>query len=163
MEKVKQIQEWPRPRNEKQLLGYLRYASYYRKFIRGFAYIADPLNKLVQKYHSFQWTVECEDAFKAMAKAFLEVVTLLYPNISKPFIVETDANDVGIGAVLSQLNKSNVEQPLAYYSRSLTKPERKYAVTRKEMLALLDFFITFGATSSAKSSKCAQTIVRYSC
>ena len=45
---------------------------------------------------------------------------------------------MGIGAVLSQLNKSNVEQPLAYYSRSLSKPERKYAVTRKEMLALVD-------------------------
>ena len=45
---------------------------------------------------------------------------------------------MAIGAVLSQLNKSNVEQPLAYYSRSLSNPERKYAVTRKEMLALVD-------------------------
>ena len=80
----------------------------------------------------------CEDAFKALKKALLEVVTLAYPDFSKPFIVDTDASDVGIGAVLSQLNNSNVEQPLAYYSRSLSKPERKYAVTRKEMLALVD-------------------------
>ena len=43
-----------------------------------------------------------------------------------------------IGGVLSQLNKSNVEQPVAYYSRSLSKAERKYVVTRKEMLALVD-------------------------
>ena len=138
MEKVTRIQEWPRPRNEKEVRVYLGYASYYRKFIRGFAYIADHLNKLLHKNHLFQWTVECEDAFKALKKAFLEVVTLAYPDFSKPFIVDTDASDVGIGAVLSQLNNSNVEQPLAYYSRSLSKPERKYAVTRKEMLALVD-------------------------
>ena len=60
LEKVKRIQEWPRPRNETEVRGYLGYASYYRKFIRGFTYIADPLNKLLQKNHSFQWTVECE-------------------------------------------------------------------------------------------------------
>ena len=57
LEKVKRIQEWPRPRNEKEVRGYPGYASYNRKFIRGFAYIADPLNKILQKNHSFQWTV----------------------------------------------------------------------------------------------------------
>ena len=69
LEKIKRIQEWPRPRNEKEVRKYIGYASYYRKFIRGFAYIADPLNKLLQKNHSFQWTVECEDAFKALKKS----------------------------------------------------------------------------------------------
>ena len=138
LEKVKRIQVWPPPRNENEVRGYLRYASYYRKFIRGFAHIVDPLNKLLQKNNSLRWSIECEDAFKTLKKAFLEVVTLAYPDFSKPFIVDTDACDVGIGAGHSQLNKSNVEQPLAYYSRSLSKPERKYAVTRKEMLALVD-------------------------
>ena len=68
----------------------------------------------------------------------MRFLTLVYPDLSKLFIVDTDPSDVGIGAVLSQLNKSNVKQPLAYYSRSLSKSERKYAVTRKEMLALID-------------------------
>ena len=82
--------------------------------------------------------MECEEAFKTLKKAFIEVVPLAYPDFSKPFIVDTDASDVEIGAVLSHLNISNVKQPLAYYSRSLSKPERKYAVTRKEMLDLVD-------------------------
>ena len=69
---------------------------------------------------------------------FSEIVTLAISNFTKPFILDTDGNDVGIGGVLSQLNKSNVEQPVAYYSRSRSKAERKYAVTRKEMLALVD-------------------------
>ena len=75
--------------------------------------------------------------FKALKKAFLEVFTLAYPDFSKPFIVDTDASDFWIGAFLAQLNRSNVEQPLAYYSRSFSIPETKYAVTRKEMLALV--------------------------
>ena len=69
---------------------------------------------------------------------FCKIVTLAFPDFSKPFILDTDASDVGIGKVLSQLNKSNVEQPVAYYSRSLSKAEQKYAGTRKEMLALVD-------------------------
>ena len=101
LEKVKRLQEWPRPRNETTVRRYLGYASYYRKFIRGFAHIVDPLNKLLQKNNSFWWAVECEDAFKTLKKAILEVVTFAYPDFSKPFIVDIDASDVGIGAVLS--------------------------------------------------------------
>ena len=137
-EKLKRIQEWPRPRNQNEVRSFLGYATYYRKFIKGFANVADPLNKLLQKDHSFAWTNQCEESFNSLKKAFSDVVTLSYPDFSKPFIVDTDASDVGIGAVLSQFNKFGVEQPVAYYSRALSKPERKYAVTRKEMLALVD-------------------------
>ena len=136
-EKVKRIQERPRPRNVTELRALFGYASYCRKFIRGFAHV-DPLNKLLQKDHPFQWTNSCENAFASFKKAFVEMVTLAYPDFTKPFIIDTDVSDVGIKAVLLQLNKSSQEQPLAYYSRSLSKPERKYAVTRKEMLALVD-------------------------
>ena len=73
-----------------------------------------------------------------MKKEFCEIVTLSFPNFSKPFILDTDASDFGIGAVLSQRNQSNIEQPIAYYSQSFSKAGRKYAVTRKEMLALVD-------------------------
>ena len=137
-EKLKRIQEWPTPRNQNDVRSFLGYATYYRKFIRNFAKVADPLNKLLQKDHTFHWSSLCEESFTLLKKAFSDVVTLAYPNFSKPFIVDTDASDVGIGAVLSQLNTANVEQPVCYFSRSLSKPERKYAVTRKEMLALVD-------------------------
>ena len=137
-EKIKRIQEWPHPRNVTELRALLGFASYYRKFILGFAHVVDPLNKLLHKDHPYQWTGNCENAFAFLKKAFVEMVTLAYPDFTKPFIVDYDASDVGIGAVFSQLNKSSVEQPLAYYSRSLSKPERKYAVTRKERLALVD-------------------------
>ena len=93
--------------------------------------------------YSFCWPVECEDAYQSLKKAFIDVVTFAYPNFSEPFIVDTYASDFEIGAALSQLNKSNVEQPLSYYSRSVLKPVKQYAVTRKVMLALVDFLRHF--------------------
>lgn len=137
-EKLKKIQEWPALRRVDDVRSFLGYATYYRKFIPSFAHIAHPLNKLLQKDQIFQWSPACEEAFQTLKKAFCEIVTLAYPNFAVPFIVDTDASDFGIGAVLSQKNSANIEQPIAYYSRSLSKSERKYAVTRKEMLALVD-------------------------
>ena len=142
-EKLKQIQEWPRPRTQNDVRSLLGYATYYRKFIKGFAHLTDPLNKLLQKDHPFQWKETCEQAFNSLKTAFCEIVTLKFPNFSRPFIVGTEASDVGIGAVLSQLKEVNMEQPVGYYSRSLSKLERKYAVTRKEMLALVKAFRHF--------------------
>ena len=114
------------------------YATYYRKFIKGFAHIADPIIKLLHKDSTFQWSLSCEKAFTRLKKEFCEIVTLSFPNCSKPFILDTDASDFGIGAVLSQRNQSNIAQPIVYYSRSLLKAERKYEVTRKKMLALVN-------------------------
>ena len=88
--------------------------------------------------HQFQWGETCEESCATLKKVFCEIITLAFPDVSNAFILDTDACDMGIGGVLSQLNKSNVEQPVAYYSRSLSKAERKYAVTRKEMLSLVD-------------------------
>ena len=65
-------------------------------------------------------------------------MTLAHPDFKKTFTVDTDARDYGIGGVLSQKNEQNREQPVAYFSRTLSKSERRYAVTRKEMLAVVE-------------------------
>jgi len=61
------------------------------------------------------------------------------PDCTKPFMLDTDASETGIGAVLSQCDPSGNEQVIAYVSRLLTKPERNYCVTRKELLAVVTF------------------------
>ena len=66
----------------------------------------------------------------ALKKAFCKVETLGYPEFQKHFIVDTDASDYGIDAVLSQRNQFNVKQPVSYYSRASLKPKRRYEVTR---------------------------------
>jgi len=64
------------------------------------------------------------------------------PNDADPFLLDTDACDVSIGAVLSQV-QNGVKRVIAYASRSLSKPERKYCVTRKELLAIVCYTKTF--------------------
>ena len=64
---------------------------------------------------------------------------LAYPDFQRPFILDTDASDTGIGGVLSQVDDQGQERVIAYGSRLLTKPERKYCVTRRELLAVVTF------------------------
>ena len=66
-----------------------------------------------------------------------------YTDFTKPFIVYCNASDFGIGGVLSQVIRFQVEQHVSYFNRTLSKPEQKYAVTRKEMLALVDLLHHF--------------------
>ena len=68
---------------------------------------------------------------------------MAFPNYSKPFILDTDASDAGIGAVLSQLDDNSREQVIAYASRTLSKPERRYCATRKELLSVVTFIRYF--------------------
>ena len=95
------------------------------------------------KERQFQWTKECENSFTIIKSAFADTITLAYPDFTKPFIVDCDASDFGIGGVFSLIVRPGVEQPVSYFSRTLSKPEHEYAVTRKEMLALVDLLRHF--------------------
>ena len=59
--------------------------------------------------------------------------------MNKTFILDTDASDMGIGAVLSQCQKDGLEHVIAYGSRTLSRPEQRYCVTRRELLAVVSF------------------------
>ncbi|GBN65899.1 Transposon Ty3-G Gag-Pol polyprotein [Araneus ventricosus] len=79
---------------------------------------------------------ECEKSFNSLKQASTSAPILTYPQNNKDYILDTDASNGGIGAVLSQ-NTGNEECVIAYFSKSLGKPERNYCVTRKELLAIV--------------------------
>ena len=81
---------------------------------------------------------DCDTAFKALKTTFSKIVTLAHPDFKKTFTVDTDPCDYGIGGVLYQKTIKNREQPVAYFSRTLSNPQRRYAMTRKEMLAVVE-------------------------
>ena len=119
------------------------FAGYYRRFVHRFFELARPLHRLTEKNQPFKWSNECQAAFKHLKKYLLSPPILIYPQFDRMFILDTDTSNERVGAVLSQVGEDGREQVVAYGSRLLTKAERKYCVTRKELLAVVTFTIKF--------------------
>ena len=141
-DKVEAVKGWPTPSCIKEVRSFLGLASYYRRFIRGFADIAKPLHRLTEKTRQFVWDDECEAAFMELKARLQDSPLLAYPRPGEEYILDTDASGVGIGGVLSQV-QDGVERPVAYASRALKKPERNYCVTRRELLAVVVYLKHF--------------------
>ena len=83
--------------------------NYYRRFMKDFASISKPLHRLTEKTAKFEWTDDCQRAFEEFRQRLVTVPILVFPEFSLTFILDTDASDIGIGAVLSQLQKDGSE------------------------------------------------------
>lgn len=142
-EKTVKVKTWPVPSSVKEVQQFLGLANYYRRFIRDFASIAKPLHKLTEKNSSFSWTKECQQSFETLREKLSSPPVLCYPNFEESFILDTDASNDGIGAVLSQCDAEGKEHVVAYASRLLSKAERNYCVTRRELLAVVTFLSYF--------------------
>ena len=137
--KIEKIASWPTPCCVKEVQQFLGIAGYYRCFIRSFAEIARPLHRLTERNRQFKWSTECQVVFDALKRYLCSSNVLSYPDFSRSFTLDTDASDIGISAVLSQLDEEGREHVVAYASRLLSKPERQYCVTRRELLAVVSF------------------------
>ena len=136
--KVEAVVSWPPPINVSQVRSYLGFCSYYRRFIPNFSVIANPLSQLTRKDVPFIWSEDCQRAFEELKNRLVTSPIMAYPLDSGQYLLDTDASDVAIGAVLSQIQNGELKV-IAYASRSLNKAERKYCVTRKELLAIVNF------------------------
>lgn len=130
--KIQTIKDWPTPTTLKELRGFLGLSGYYRKFIKHYAVLSQPLSALLKKGALFIWTDATETAFQTLKHALMTAPVLSLPDFRLPFVIETDACDVGIGAVLSQKG-----HPVAYVSRALGPRNRGLSVYEKEYLAIL--------------------------
>eukprot|EP00731_Ephydatia_muelleri_P016275 Em0009g699a len=112
------VAEWPIPTNKKEVQQFLGLANYYRRFIKNFASIAKPLQRLTEKnLNFFEWTDTCQDAFNHLRKCLVTAPILAFPDFSKKFILDTDASDCGIGAVLAQVQDDGSEIPCSQCGR----------------------------------------------
>ena len=129
--KVRAVEEWARPADRTQLRHFLGFANFYRRFSR----VAAPRSALTSTLRPFSWTPEAEDAFSTLKSLSAPVLILLQP--SRQFIIEVDASDVGIGAVLSQRSEEDQQiHPVAFLSRHFSPAEKNYDVGNRELLAV---------------------------
>jgi len=138
--KVEGVTKLARPVNVKELQHVLGVTGWCRKFIYNYARITAPLTGLFKKDAPWIWGEEQDTAFVTLVKAISQAPILIQPDFSKPFILETDASDEGVGAVLLQRVGSDVKsemKPISYISRKLTSAERQYSTREKEMLAIV--------------------------
>lgn len=122
---------WPVPQTVTDLRGFLGLTGYYRRFVRGYGILAKSLTNLLKK-KQFKWSEEAEIAFQQLKKAMTSTPVLALPDFNLPFVVETDACDSGIGAVLMQNDR-----PIAFLSKALSEAHKTLSIYEKEFLALI--------------------------
>uniref|UniRef100_A0A3P9JFM0 Gypsy retrotransposon integrase-like protein 1 n=1 Tax=Oryzias latipes TaxID=8090 RepID=A0A3P9JFM0_ORYLA len=135
--KVSAVANWETPSSRKQLQRFLGFANFYRRFIRNYSSLAAPLTKLTSVNQPFVWGPEAHNAFNKLKTMFVTAPILIQPDPQRQFIVEVDASDSGVGAVLSQREEhSGKLKPCAFFSRKLSPAEQNYDVGNRELLAI---------------------------
>lgn len=137
-DKVVSIQNWPTPKNLKQVRGFLGLAGWYRRFIANFSTIVHPITDVLSTKRKFCWTPEAQVSFEKIRNLLTTAPVLTNPNFDKKFYVHCDASDFGIGAVLVQTDEKGNERPIAFMSRKLNSAQRNYSVTERECLAAVE-------------------------
>ncbi len=136
-DKIQAVVDWPTPDSRKALQRFLGFANFYRRFIRNFSQLAAPLTALTSIKTLFRWSSAAEAAFTKLKGCFVSAPILIAPDPSRQFVVEVDASEVGVGAILSQRSSSDDKvHPCAYFSHRLSPAERNYDIGNRELLAV---------------------------
>jgi len=138
--KVKTIQEWPEPRKVKNIQSFLGFANFYRRFIFNYSDIVIPLTRLTRKNSPWNFDNNCRIAFNTLKQAFTSAPILMHWVLDAQLVVETNASDYALAAILSIVTKDNEIHPVAFHSRTFSAPELNYDVYDKELLAIFEAF-----------------------
>lgn len=133
---IAKVRDWPTPRNVTEVRAFLGLASYYRRFVKNFARVAQPLSFLTNKGVPFVWSEECAQAFNVLKHTLITPPLMAFPIFSQPFFLHTDASNAAVGAVLTQ-RLNGLEQVIAYASHSLSKTERRWSTYDRELYAIV--------------------------
>ena len=136
--KLQGVEAFSNPKTKKEVRCFLGLTGYYRKFIPDYASIAASLTDLTKKTSPNQvlWKERCEAAFKRLKDLLCSAPVLQSPDFERDFVLQTDASDVGVGAVYSQVDDTGADHPVAYFSRKLLPRDQKYSTIEKECLAI---------------------------
>ena len=140
-DKVQVIQDWPKPQKIKDIQSFLGFANFYQRFIPKYSEITILLTHLTRKGTAWDFSDKCCSAFMSLKKAFTTAPILAHWIPGSPLIVETDASDYALAAILSTISPTDGKiHPIAFHSRTFTPPKLNYDVHNKELLAIFEAF-----------------------
>lgn len=143
LRKTEAVFNFPSPKDVHNVRQFLGLASFFRRFIKGFAEIARPLTKLLKKGAQWIWNSEQEDAFSKLKNALTSRPVLALYNVKSETQIHTDASKAGIGSMLLQKQSDGLFKPVAYYSRQTSPEESHFSSYELETLAVIASLIKF--------------------
>ncbi|SPC66568.1 uncharacterized protein UHOD_12259 [Ustilago sp. UG-2017b] len=141
--KTEVITNWPVPQSVHDVQVFLGFCNFYRKFIPQYSRTAYPLTQLLRKEAQsapFAWHSDAQHAFEQLRSAFGTDTILRHFDPTRPIIVETDASDFAVAAVLSQSFDQGARHPIAFFSKKLDPAQLNYPIFDKEMFAIVAAF-----------------------
>jgi len=138
--KIKIIQDWLEPKKVKDIQSFLGFTNFYYRFIFNYSDIVIPLTCLTQKDIPWKFDSSCQDAFNSLKKTFTSTLILTHWIPNAQLIVETDASDYALAAILFIVDKDNEVHPVAFHSHTFTAVELNYDIYDKELLAIFEAF-----------------------
>jgi len=136
--KIECVQKWPLPCSITDVRSFVGFANYHRRFIKDFAKIAYPLTQLTKKNSTFMWNDDLQRSFDELRHALSTAPVLDHAQSDCPLILDTDASAYALGGVLSQVVDGQ-ERVIAYASQTLSKSQKNYCTTHRELLAVVQF------------------------
>ncbi|GJP32333.1 hypothetical protein CLOM_g16935, partial [Closterium sp. NIES-68] len=134
--KIEAVRTWMTPENVKELKQFLGFANYYNRFVPQYAKLAAPLTNLLKKNTPYKWEMKHKEAVEQLKQALTSAPVLILPDPERDYVIEADASDQAVGAVLMQ-DQGNGLQPIAYLSKKLHGAELNYPIHDKEALAIV--------------------------
>jgi hypothetical protein len=118
----------------RETLGHI---GYYKNFIKGYAQITTPMEKLLKKEAKFQWNEDCQKGLDTLKQKLVTTLILIFLDWDKEFHVHVDASSIALGAVLSQPREGDIDHPIVFASRKFSIVEKNYTTTEREGLAMI--------------------------
>ena len=128
------------PRNLKDVRAFLGFANFYRRFVKNYSKIVQPLTLLTRKGVPFVWSESQQQAFEELKSTFTSAPVLARFDPDRDVIVETDASDYVSAGVLSQYDDEGILHPIAYFSKKHSPAECNYEIYDKELMAIVRAF-----------------------
>ena len=137
--KIAAIKDFKTPKTKKDVQAFIGLTGYYRRVIPHFAELSARMSDLTKKDQPNQviWTAKLDQDFQMMKNLLIQKPILRCPDYDRPFLLQTDASEKGIGAVLSQTDDQGEDHPVIFYSRKLLPRETRYSTIEKECLGIV--------------------------